>query len=151
LQDMVLRYTIILDDKGFGHVEHPLNPTREPESKSSIPPGSNDVQLTPSCVVSDARSGWESVGHGHVNINGVARDGKRSDSEHDLRVIRLPMRTHGHCWLCIMKGDEVSMIATDERSFAPADIGRIAMVACLARDALSGRREPNKTSSIATG
>jgi hypothetical protein len=78
---MVLRYTIIPVDKELGYVEHPLNPTREPESKSSIPPASNDGQLTPPCVVSDARSGWENVGHGHVNINGVARDGKRSDSK----------------------------------------------------------------------
>lgn len=116
-----------------------------------------DGQLTPSSAVSDARSGWENVGHGDLKTDGVTHDGERSDSigrrqlERGLCVIRPPMRTYVDCWSCVMKGDGVSIVATDERLFAPADISSVPMVACLARDVLLGRREPNNTPSIATG
>lgn len=82
-----------------------------------------DGQLTPSSAVSDARSGWENVGHGDLITDGVTHDGERSDSvsrgqlKRGLSVLRPPMRTYVDCWSCVMKGDGVSILATEERSF----------------------------------
>jgi hypothetical protein len=136
LQDMVVRYTDFLADKRLEPV---------------------DGQLTSSSAVSYARSTWEDVGHGHLKTDGITHDDERGDSisgrqlERGSCVIRLPRRTYVDCWSCVMNVDGVSIVATDERLFASADISSVPMVACLAKDVLLGRREPINTSSIATG
>jgi hypothetical protein len=116
-----------------------------------------DGQLTPRSEISHTRSDWGNVGHGHLNADGLTHDGGRSDSirrrqlERGLCVTRPPMRTFVDCWSCLITGDGMSILATDERSFAPADISSVPMVACLARDVLLGCRESSNTPSIATG
>lgn len=106
-----------------------------------------DGQPTPSAV-SLACSDWENVGRGHLSTDEVTHDGECSDSARDRRIMRLPVRTNVDCWLCVMRGDEVGIVVTAERLFAPADISSVPVVACLARNVPLGRREPKNTSRL---
>jgi hypothetical protein len=105
-----------------------------------------DGLLTTPSAVSHTRSDSENVGPGHLNIDNVAHNGERSDSERDSLIVRLPIRTYVNCWSCVMKGDEVSIAVTAERLFTVADTSSVPMAMRHATDV-----ESNSTPSIATG
>jgi hypothetical protein len=105
-----------------------------------------DGRLTTPPTVSHTRSDSENVGPGHLNIDNVAHDGERSNSERGRLIVRLPVRTHVDCWSCAMKGDQVSIAVTAERLFTVADISSVPMAVRHATDV-----ESNSTPSIATG
>jgi hypothetical protein len=118
---------------------------------AGIRPEPVDGRLTTPSAVSHTRSDSKNVGPGHLNIDNVAHDGERSDSERDRLIVRPPIRTYVNCWSCVMKGDQVSIAVTAERLLTVADISSVPMAVRHATDVLSGRKESHDTPSIATG